>query len=314
MADANKTVHTNIRFKDRLFRIVFGAEENKKHLISLYNALNGTDFGESETVEITTIDDAIYIRMKNDISFIIASDLSLYEQQSTFNPNMPLRGFLYHAHLYEQYVKKMECDIYGQTLIKIPNPKYVVFYNGLDEKEDCIELKLSDAFIKPGSGNDFQWTATMLNINQGHNGELMEKCAPLGEYSDFIALVRRHQESLSFDEAVDKAVTDAQGWPCIGPYLFKNRNEVRDVLLTEFDAELHDKVTFEAGEAKGEAIGLAKGEAIGLTKGRAEGEVKSLAKLVVNGLIPLNVAISRLNLSEDEFIQQTLIFNIFIKR
>ena len=310
MADANEAVHTNVKFKDRLFRIVFGAEENKKHLISLYNALNGTNFGESETLEITTLDDAIYIRMKNDISFIIASDLSLYEQQSTFNPNMPLRGFLYHGHLYEQYIKKMEYDIYGKALIKIPNPKYIVFYNGLDEKEDCIELKLSDAFIKSGSEKDFEWTATMLNINQGHNKELMEKCAPLGEYSNFIALVRKHQESLSFDEAVDRAVTDAQAWPCIGPYLFKNRNEVRDVLLTEFDAELHDKATFEAGRAEGEASGLAKGRA----EGETAGEVKSLARLVDNGLIPLNVAVSQLNLSEEDFIQQALTFNIFIKR
>lgn len=302
MANANDTVRANIKFKDRLFRIVFGAEENKKHLISLYNALNGTDFGESETVEITTLDDAIYIRMKNDISFIIASDLSLYEQQSTFNPNMPLRGFLYYGHLYEQYVKKMECDIYGQKLIKIPNPKYVVFYNGLDEKDDCIELKLSDAFIKPGSETDFEWTATMLNINQGHNKELMEKCLPLGEYSDFIALVRKHQESMPFDEAVDQAVTAAQGWPCIGPYLSKNRNEVRDVLLTEFDAELHDKTTFEAGEEKGKA------------EGKAEGRIESLAKLVVNGLISLDVAVSQLELSEEDFIQQALMLNISIKR
>lgn len=236
--------------------------------------------------------------MKNDISFIIASDLSLYEQQSTFNPNMPLRGFLYYGHLFEQYVKKMGYDIYGKTLIKLPNPKYVVFYNGLDEKEDCVNLKLSDAFIKPGSGKDFEWTATMLNINQGHNTELMEKCVPLGEYSDFIALVRKHQESLPFDKAVDKAVTTAQGWPCIGPYLFNHRNEVRDVLLTEFDAELHDKATYEAGQAAG------------LMKGK----IKSLAELVVNGLIPLDVATSQLNLSEEDFIQQALMLNISIKQ
>ena len=191
MANTNETVHTNVKFKDRLFRIIFGAEENKKHLISLYNALNGTDYGEEEEVEITTLDDAIYIRMKNDISFIIASDLSLYEQQSTFNPNMPLRGFLYHGHLYEQYIKKTGQDIFGKILIKIPNPKYIVFYNGLDGKDDCIELKLSDAFMKPGSGKDFEWTATMLNINQGHNGELMGKCEPLKEYSDFIPAKQR---------------------------------------------------------------------------------------------------------------------------
>ena len=90
------------------------------------------------------------------------------------------------------------------------------------------------------------------------------------------------------------------------------------MLLTEFDAELHDKVTFEAGEAKGEAIGLTKGEAIGLAKGEAigltKGKVESLAELVVNGHIPLDVAVSQLNLSEDDFIQQALMLNISIKR
>lgn len=142
MVNANETVHANVKFKDRLFRIVFGAEENKKHLISLYNALNGTNFGESE------------------------------------------------------------------------------------------------------------------------------------------------------------AVIAAQEWPCIGPYLFKNRNKVRDVLLTEFDAELHDKTNFEAGRVEGETIG----------------EIKSLARLVVDGLIPLHVAVSRLNMSEEDFIQQAMMLNISIKR
>ena len=78
------------------------------------------------------------------------------------------------------------------------------------------------------------------------------------------------------------------------------------MLLTEFDAELHDKVTFEAGRAEGRA----EGKAEGIT----EGEVKSLAKLVADGLIPLNVAVSRLNLSEKEFIQQALMLDISIKQ
>ena len=310
MADTNKSAHTNIRFKDRLFRIIFGAEENKKHLISLYNALNGTDYGEDEAVEITTLDDAIYIRMKNDISFIIASDLSLYEQQSTFNPNMPLRGFLYHGHLYEQYIKKTGQDIFGKKLVKIPNPKYVVFYNGLDEKGDCTELRLSDAFIKPEYGKGFEWTATMLNINQGHSKELMEKCEPLREYSDFIALVRKNQKTEGFDEAVDHAVLAAQRWSCIGGYLYKNRNEVREVLLTEFDEELHDRATYEAGFAEGEARGDARGEAVGETRGK----VTVLAELVVNGLISLEDAVLRAGLPEEEFIRQAGKLNIFIQQ
>ncbi|MCI8339575.1 MAG: hypothetical protein HFH62_13020 [Lachnospiraceae bacterium] len=70
------------------------------------------------------------------------------------------------------------------------------------------------------------------------------------------------------------------------------------MLLTEFDAELHDKATYEAGEAAG------------LMKGK----IKSLAELVVNGLIPLDVATSQLNLSEEDFIQQALMLNISIKQ
>lgn len=90
-----KNTKVNIQYKDRLFRLLFGSIEMKSNIISLYNALNGTDYSEEKEFEITTLDDAIYIKMKNDVSLLIDSYLPLWEQQSSYNPNMPLRGLLY---------------------------------------------------------------------------------------------------------------------------------------------------------------------------------------------------------------------------
>ncbi len=157
-------------YKDRLFRFVFGSEENKVHILSLYNALRGTEYTDADQIEITTLDDVIYLGMKNDVSL----DMNLFEHQSTYNPNMPLRGFSYFARLYEQYISEHDLDIYGTKSVKIPAPRYIVFYNGEKPCEERTALKLSDAFM--GKAEGYEWTATMLNINQGFNQALMEKC------------------------------------------------------------------------------------------------------------------------------------------
>ena len=99
------TGNANREYKDRLFRFVFGAEENKAYLLSLCNAVSGTDYTDVDAIEITTLSDAIYIKMKNDISFLIHSEMNLFEHQSTFNPNMPLRGMEYFVELYGNYVR-----------------------------------------------------------------------------------------------------------------------------------------------------------------------------------------------------------------
>lgn len=90
--NANDGIAANREYKDRLFTFIFGKEENRPYLLQLYNALNGTSYTDPSELEITTLQDVIYIRQKNDISFLLDSELSLYEQQSSYNPNMPLRG------------------------------------------------------------------------------------------------------------------------------------------------------------------------------------------------------------------------------
>ena len=133
----------NRSFKARIFEMIFS---NKEELLSLYNAVNGTDYKNSDELEINTLENAIYMAMHNDISFVIGFYVSLYEHQSTWNPNMPLRGLGYFARLYEDYVRLNELNIYSETRLKLPKPQYFVFYNGTKAEPDRQILKLSDSF------------------------------------------------------------------------------------------------------------------------------------------------------------------------
>ena len=172
-------------YKDSLFRRIF---TDKNDLLDLYNALNGTSYDDPNELEIVTLEDAIYLSMKNDLSFIISSTLNLYEHQSSINPNMPIRGFLYFARQYEAYITRNKLDIYNSPLVRLPVPKYVILYNGTKSQPDISELKLSDAFINKDELHDdsnvLECTATVLNINYGHNIETLNCCKRLHDYSN----------------------------------------------------------------------------------------------------------------------------------
>ena len=120
---ANDGVNYNRNYKDTLFRKLFG--ENRENALSLYNAVNGTHYTNAEDLEFTTLDDVVYMKMKNDVSFIFGNYLNLYEHQSTLNPNMPLRGLLYFADMYRQIIPASE-RIYGSKLQEIPAPKCIL--------------------------------------------------------------------------------------------------------------------------------------------------------------------------------------------
>ncbi len=250
MNNANGYVTANKKHKDRLFRLIFGSEENKENILSLYNALNGTDYTDAGQIEITTIDDVLYMGLKNDVSFILVSEMNLFEHQSTYNPNMPLRGFWYFGRLYEKYTKQNGLDAYGKNLVRIPTPRYIVFYNGDADCADVTHLKLSDSFMTDDA-DGFEWTATMLNINKGHNKDLMEKCLALKEYSDLIALIREYRKYTGLDEAIDRAVKEACRWKCLGHFLTGHRSEVRHMILSEYDEELHERTCREEGRQEG---------------------------------------------------------------
>ncbi len=235
----------NVKYKDRLFKKIFGTEEGKENALSLYNAVNGTDYQDASQLTFDTLEDVVYMGMKNDVSFLFLNTINVYEQQSSVNPDMPLRMFLYTAHLLESYVNIQQVPIYGPTLIRIPTVKLVVFYNGSDRKnmKDDTYLHLKDAF-SDGTESDVQVRARLININSGHNKEMLEKCSALGDYSQLVSLVREYLDNAMLspvsdsDEAMAMALSFAwkelpDGW--VKSYILQNRPEVVDMLLSEYD-------------------------------------------------------------------------------
>ena len=226
--------YTSREYKDRLFKFIF---KDKEKLLSLYNALNNTNYNNPEDIEITTLEDVIYCNMKNDVSFIIDGRLSLFEHQSTLNQNMPLRGLLYFAKQFEKYIESYHLNIYRSNLVELPTPKFVVFYNGKDMKEDRRILRLSDAFSKTNEEACMELEALVLNINYGKNKELMDCCRPLMEYSYFVKEVKKHSQKMERDHAINTAVDACIEKNILKEILIKNRAEVVDMLLTEYNEE-----------------------------------------------------------------------------
>lgn len=248
-----ESVTINRTYKDRLFKIIF---EDKKELLSLYNALTGKNYQNPDELEINTIDDVIYMHLKNDMSFILDDWQNLFEQQSTFNPNQPLRGFFYFADLYK--VKYFGKKIYSTRLLKIPTPQYIVFYNGTTSMPDRKELRLSDAFQQPTEQPDIEVVAHMLNINYGHNKELMERCRKLKEYAQFIDIIRHYlkeNEHWSNEQAISKAIDDCIKNNILRDILQKERLRVMASILSEFDEvgykEMIQDEAIEDGEIRG---------------------------------------------------------------
>ena len=251
-------IATNRTYKDSLFRIIYSGkdERSKRWLLSLYNALSRKNYTNIDDLRITTIENVIYLTMKNDLSFLLDSQMNLFEHQSTVNPNMPLRGLMYFGQLYQNEVKRQKRDIFGSSLIKIPSPRFIVFYNGKKELPDTVKYHLSDAFEIPDNSGEFEWTATVININKNHNESLQKKCESLYHYIEFVERVRESQQKgMEPSEAINEAVDYAIQHNFLEGFFEEQKMYITNSLLTEFDQELHDRCTREAGYEEGVADG-----------------------------------------------------------
>ncbi len=270
----------NRKYKDSLFFFVFGREENKRFLLDLYNALiePGTVPIQSiDELEITTIEDVIYLGRKNDVSFLVDAEQDMYEHQSSYNPNMPLRGVLYWAMLMEKWLgkQKKKLALYSRKLLKIPVPRHIVFYNGLEKRPALEELHLSDAFMKPMPG--YEWTTTVYNINPGCNDALLKNCQALREYAEFTGNVQKNvMAGMALPDAVEEAYKLAVEGECLGEFFRQHRMEVTNMLLTTFDEkEYLDYVREESHEE-----GRLEGERLGKEKGRLEERKEGLRAMI----------------------------------
>ena len=205
-------------------------------------------------MNIVTLENAVYMGMKNDLAFVLETGLYLYEHQSTYNPNIPLRDLFYIASEYQALVDGK--SLYSSGIQKIPTPKFIVFYNGLDRKvPDRMELRLSDAYENPTDEPDLELKVTMLNINDGHNKELMNSCRVLQDYAKYVARVRKYVAEMPLDEAVERAITECISEGILAEFLRKNRAEVVKVSIFEYDKEKEEKklrkAEFEYGREQG---------------------------------------------------------------
>ena len=272
---SEKIPAANRQYKDTVFRMLFSEKEN---LLSLYNAVTGNAYQNADDLKIVTLENAIYMGMKNDLAFMLETNIYLYEHQSTLNPNIPLRDLIYIGIEYQQYVD--DKSLYSSRLQKIPVPKFMVFYNGTDAVDDRVELRLSNAYEHLAGEPDLELKVLMLNVNEGHNKELMEQCQTLKEYAIYVARVRKYTSEMNLNDAVARAIDECIKEGILVEFLRKNRSEVKMVSILEYDKEWEEKklrkAEYEAGRSEGIEIGKSEGIEIGKTEGIEIGKSKGI--------------------------------------
>ena len=219
--------------RDRLFKAIFGRDtaQSKQWRLELYNALRGTNYSDPDALELNTIENVIYMSGKNDVSFLINDDISLYEHQSTYNPNMPVRQLMYLGKLYDKHIKKTNQNLYSSKQMVLPVPKLITFYNGKDDNGDQI-LKLSDSFPKgrDSKESDVEVKVHMINIRPQYKSSILENCKPLSEYSWFVEEIRKNNETMEIGPSVDKAIDDMPIDYELKEFLVIHKAEVRNML------------------------------------------------------------------------------------
>ena len=234
--------------------------------------------------------------MKNDLSFLISEMMNFYEQQSSYNPNMPIRFLVSAGMIYSKYIETNHINIYSSAQKKLPVPKLICFYNGLKEMEDCSHLSLSSAFPE-GSEPDIEVRVKMLNINYGRNMDLLNMCEPLRDYSWLIDRVRYHMNLTGDIEAsVDMAISELPEESVLKPFLIEHKAEVKSMCITEYDETKTMNMFREEGREEGRVEGR--------EEGREEGQIQTLVSLAGKKIITVEQAAEEAGMTVDEFLEK----------
>ncbi len=273
--------------KDQLFQYIFS--RNPQALLELYNALNGTDYSDVSQMEYVTLGNAVYITMKNDLAFLLSGTINLYEHQSTLNPNIPIRLLMYLTEEYQVHINSQKKSIYGSSLITLPTPQCVVFYNGKAPAPEDDVLQLSDAFENKSVTPSITCSVRMININSGYNQKLMDACRMLSDYSRFIQICRDFCGKIADrDLALENAIEYCIDNDILKEILETSRAEVLGMLLYDFDEEKYKKTLKEEGREEG------------LKQGREQG----LKEGVFRGLIRMFIAKGKKGKSYDQVLDE----------
>lgn len=258
----NKTSYVgrgNGQYRDAFFKFVFGDEHRKQYALSLYNALNGTSYTDPSKLEFVTLKNVMFINYQNDVACLIDTSLNLWEEQTRWCPNMPLRFFEYIASAWSQYITKNHKVPSGQTKVYVPVPNCVVLYAGSEYENAEWSEWLHDAFLD----NSVQHTETDLevkvyNINTHKESNLIKNCNPLFEYSWMINEVKNNSEledengnSLSLTDSINKMISEIPENFELKELVVNSRNEVIDMLLTEFETSKREEYLKDTYHAEG---------------------------------------------------------------
>ena len=298
--------------KDILFRLVFG--NDRQALLQLYNVLHGTAYTNPHELQIVTLDNAIYISRKNDLAFLLAGSINMYEHQSTLNPNMPVRFLIYLAQEYQLLVESTDKSLYGSEMIPLPTPQCVVFYNGTADTPDEYELRLSSAFSNQDVEPAVEVVVKVININYGHNEYLMQGCGMLSQYAQFVAATREYANKYdNREEAMNAAIEYCIEHGILEDILRKHRSQVLGSLLEEFDEKKYARTLraegreegYEAGRTdgftEGEQCGLELGIERGIAKGAEQERYRLLVKLVKDGNLTIQKAAAEADMTVTQF-------------
>ena len=268
----------NREYKSDVFSMLM---EDKANALQLYNAMNHSNFTDPELVEMHTLDKGVSLTVRNDAAFIVDASLSAYEHQSSICPNMPVRCLIYFTSILERLLKNR--NIYGHSRIRIPIPKFAVFYNGEENQPEQYDMRLSDAFEKPVENPEVELVCRVYNINSGHNKELLEACPVLKEYMIFIDYVREYHRQEGYENletAINIAINRCIEENVLKDFLCEHRSEV--VKVTQLDYTFDRQITLEREEAREE--GREEGRAEGREEAREEARLEAIRNMIDLGL------------------------------
>lgn len=272
------------KYKSSVFSMLL---QEPKYALDVYNALNGSHYTDVNELQIINMESGVLLSIRNDSSFIVDAYLNMYEHQSTYNPNMPLRFLFYVSTAYKEYITWHKMDLYGSKKIHIPTPKFVVFYNGEATRPEREILNLSDMYEHKLDSYDLELACEVYNINPEYNMVIQRKSYVLQGYMEFVEKVRKWKDiGIELKQAITQAVDECIQENALAEFFQEKRAEVIDMALLD--------CTFEAREY------MIRRDA------REEGEINTICRLVKGGRITLADAAESLSISVEELQQRLL--------
>lgn len=269
------------QYKSTMFALLY---EDRNNLMDLYNGLYEEKCTEPEDIIVNTLKDedgvqsGIFMKFRNDLSFIFDSHLHLYEHQSSVSDNIPLRMLFYVTMLIKKLVTTK--DLYKAKGINIPSPRFVVFYNGTTDMPVKTELLLSELYMARDPNPELELKVTVYNVNNNKGSEILEKSRTLREYMQFVDMAREALEGKASETEKRAALSDvidrciAEG--ILANFLIEHREEIIMTCILQYDQEAHETALYEEGHDEGYAEGHDEGYVEGHDAGCDEGDIRRL--------------------------------------